>query len=109
MHVHVFVDEAGQTQFAPLAFESMIAVGGEMTARTVIDARPPGSVQDWHNSETSMYIITLSGQMEVEIEGGRRHQFGPGDVRLADDTTGSGHISRVLGDEPWHFIVLMLD
>ena len=56
-----------------------------------------------------MYVITLEGEMDVEIEGGRRQRQRPGDVRLADDTTGSGHISRVIGDQPWRFAVLMLD
>ena len=50
-----------------------------------------------------------TGEMEVEIEGGRRQRFGPGSVRLAEDTTGTGHVSRVIGDEPWQFVVLTLD
>jgi quercetin dioxygenase-like cupin family protein len=104
MHVRVFVDADGRTQFAPLDLESAPTqlTGG------IFATRPAGSIQDWHNAESPMYIITLSGQMEVEIEGGRKMPFGPGDVRLAEDTSGPGHVSRVMGDEPWQFVVLFI-
>ena len=106
MNIRVFVDDDGRTKFAP--FELADGADRDLRARIVFSMRPPGSVQDWHNAETRMYVITLSGEMEVEIEGGQRRHFGPGDVRLAEDTTGPGHVSRVLGDESWHFAVLML-
>ena len=105
MHYRVFVDEAGRTQFEPL---DLAADVGTNSARCLFASRPPGAVQDWHNADSPMFIITLSGEMEVEIEGGRRQRFGPGSVRLAEDTSGSGHVSRVLGDEPWQFVVLTL-
>jgi len=105
MHLRVFVDAAGETQFSPLD----LATAPTGLTRSIFASRPAGSMQDWHNAASPMYIITLSGQMEVEIEGGQRQRFGPGDVRLAEDTTGPGHISRVLGDEPWHFAVLIID
>ena len=106
MHHRVFVDGDGQTQFEPL---DLAVASAAISARCLFATRPPGAVQDWHNPDSAMYIITLSGQMEVEIEGGRHQRFGPGSVRLAEDTTGTGHVSRVIGDEPWHFVVLMLD
>jgi quercetin dioxygenase-like cupin family protein len=106
MNIRVFVDHDGITTFAP--FDITEGAAPDLTAQVVFSMRPPGSVQDWHNAQTRMYVITLSGRMEVEIEGGQRLEFGPGDVRLAEDTTGPGHVSRVLGDEPWYFAVLML-
>jgi hypothetical protein len=107
MHHRVFVDDGGRTQFEPLDLAA--ASAGTLSTRCLFATRPPGSVQDWHNAESPMFVITLSGEMEVEIEGGRRQRFGPGSVRFAEDTTGPGHVSRVLGDEPWQFVVLMLD
>ena len=105
MHHRVFVDDAGQTQFGPLDLTT--ADLSSLSARCVFAANPPGAVQDWHNPDAPLYVITLSGEMGVEIEGGRRQRFGPGSVRLAADTTGPGHVSRVLGDQPWQFVVLM--
>jgi hypothetical protein len=36
----------------------------------------------------------------VEIGVGTKLHLGPGDLYLADDTTGRGHISRVVGTQP---------
>jgi quercetin dioxygenase-like cupin family protein len=107
VHHRVFVDDDGRTQFEPLDLSGLSAAA--VSARCAFFTRPPGAVQDWHNADSPMFIITLSGEMEVEIEGGRRQRFGPGSVRLAEDTTGPGHLSRVIGDEPWQFVVLTLD
>ena len=105
MHYRVFVDDDGRTQMEPL---DLAAVSTGST-RCLFATRPPGAVQDWHNADAPMFIVTLSGEMEVEIEGGRRQRFGPGSVRLAEDTIGTGHVSRVVGDEAWEFAVLIID
>ncbi len=35
--------------------------------------------------------------------------FGPGDITLAEDTTGKGHKSRVYGNEKVVLVVIQLD
>jgi len=60
----------------------------------------PGHVQDWHPAPRRQYVVTLSGLGEIEIGDGTKRRFGPGDIMLADDTTGRGHITRVVGNEP---------
>ena len=52
---------------------------------------------DWHPAPSRQYVITLSGESEIELEGGRKLRLGPGHILLAEDTTGQGHISRALG------------
>lgn len=52
---------------------------------------------DWHPAPARQYVITLSGESEVELEGGRKLRLGPGHILLAEDTTGQGHISRAIG------------
>jgi quercetin dioxygenase-like cupin family protein len=59
----------------------------------------PGTVQDWHNAPRRQYVITLSGQGEVELAGGRKIHMSPGNIELAEDTTGKGHITRTIGNE----------
>lgn len=60
----------------------------------------PGNLQDWHPAPRRQYVITLSGQGEIEIDDGTKKRFGPGDIMLADDLTGRGHITRVVGNTP---------
>jgi hypothetical protein len=52
---------------------------------------------DWHPAPERQFVITLSGESEVELEGGRTLRLGPGHILLAEDTTGQGHISRAIG------------
>ena len=59
----------------------------------------PGSVADWHRAPRRQYVITLSGQGEIEVAGGKKISIGPGHIDLVEDITGKGHITRVKGTE----------
>ena len=59
----------------------------------------PGTVLDWHTAPRRQYVITLSGQGELEVSGGKKLRVGPGHIDLVEDTTGKGHITRVTGTE----------
>jgi len=69
---------------------------------------PPGQVQDWHPAPRRQYVITLSGQGEIEIGDGTKKRFGPGDIMLADDLTGRGHVTRVVGNQPRLYVQIPL-
>jgi hypothetical protein len=69
---------------------------------------PAGHVQQWHPAPRRQYVITLSGQAEIEIGDGTVQRFGPGDVVLAEDVTGRGHITRVVGNEPRIYVTIPL-
>ena len=60
---------------------------------------PPGRVADWHVAPRRQYVITLSGRGEVELVDGTKIELGPGSIDLAEDLTGKGHITRVIGNE----------
>jgi hypothetical protein len=51
---------------------------------------------DWHTAPRRQLVVTLSGESEIELEGGRTMRFGPGHILLAEDTTGQGHKSRAV-------------
>ena len=54
---------------------------------------------DWHNAPRRQYVITLSGESEVELGDGTKIRLHPGHILLAEDTEGRGHISRAVGTE----------
>lgn len=64
---------------------------------------------DWHPAPARQYVITLEGQVEVEAGDGTKRIFGPGDVMLAEDTTGQGHRSRYVSGSPRRSIFITLD
>jgi hypothetical protein len=59
-----------------------------------------GHVQEFHPAPRRQYVVTLSGQGEIEVGDGTVRRFGPGDVMLAEDTPGREHIPRVVGAQP---------
>ncbi len=54
---------------------------------------PAHGRREFHNPEERQLVITLCGVVELECGDGSRRRFGPGDVLLADDATGQGHIT----------------
>jgi hypothetical protein len=54
---------------------------------------------DWHPAPRRQFVVTLRGESEIELEGGRKLRLGPGHILLAEDTTGQGHISRASGSQ----------
>jgi quercetin dioxygenase-like cupin family protein len=46
-------------------------------------------------------VITLSGRLEFETRSGARQVVEPGDVLLAEDTSGGGHRWRLVDDQAW--------
>jgi quercetin dioxygenase-like cupin family protein len=69
---------------------------------------PPGYVLTWHCAPRRQYTITLSGEAEIEVGDGTVKRIGPGDVVLAEDLTGQGHITRVVGQQPRFSVVVPL-
>jgi quercetin dioxygenase-like cupin family protein len=69
---------------------------------------PPGYVWDWHTATQRQYVITLSGRGEVEVAGGQKIRLNPGQIVLAEDVTGKGHITRVIGSEDLVFLLVPL-
>ena len=75
---------------------------GKGLATTQISFRedPVGRFIDWHPAPRRQFVIILSGQLEIGCGDGSKQTFGPGDARLVEDTTGKGHTTRVVGNEP---------
>jgi hypothetical protein len=69
---------------------------------------PPGYVLDWHCAPRRQYSISLSGSAEIEVGDGTVARVGPGDVVLAEDLTGQGHVTRVVGDQPRFYAIVPL-
>ena len=79
------------------------------TKGIVFRAMEPGFFSDWHVAPRRQYIITLSGEAEIGLADGTVHRLGPGDVNLAEDLTGRGHTTRVVGNVPRVTATVQLD
>ena len=64
---------------------------------------------DFHNAPSRRFIINLQGAIEIEVGDGSKRIFKAGDVFLAEDTTGRGHISRAVDRQSRKSIMVLLD
>ena len=76
--------------------------------RQILGMSPPGYKLDWHCAPRRQYSISLTGTTEIEVGDGTVARLGPGDVVLAEDLTGQGHVTRVVGDEPRFYAIVPL-
>lgn len=69
---------------------------------------PVGLNQDWHPAPNRQLVAVLAGRLQVEVAGGEIREWEAGEMFLADDTGGQGHLTRVLGDQPVHLLFVCL-
>ena len=69
---------------------------------------PAESVGDWHHAPRRQFVTVLTSLVEVTTGDGQTRRFGPGDVVLAEDTTGTGHITTVVGASECVLLIVVL-
>ncbi|RFZ91813.1 hypothetical protein D0C36_10195 [Mucilaginibacter conchicola] len=69
----------------------------------------PNSFLDWHTAPTNQYVICLTGTLDFETHTGEKFTLNPGEVLIAMDTTGTGHVWQMQGHEPWRRVYVPFD
>jgi hypothetical protein len=69
---------------------------------------PPSWEYPWHNVVCREYVIMIDGIAEIEVGDGEKRVFRKGDILLAEDCTGQGHRTRVLGRKVWRQVFVTL-
>ena len=117
-YVRVYTGDDGKSHiedFDP-PFEPFVDVEGahgegtpmEKATGITIRRGAPGYFLDYHTAPRRQYTVTLSGEVEIATGDGTVRRCGPGDVLLAEDLTGEGHTTRVIGQEPRVYLVIPL-
>jgi hypothetical protein len=113
----IYSDSAGASHFSDLeiAFELKdyappappISVTDVFASKGwVVISSPVGWHGDWHPVPRSQYMICLAGSLEVQVSDGETRRLGPGSVVLVEDTSGKGHVSKVVGSERVYMVAL---
>jgi len=63
----------------------------------------------FHTAPRRQYVVNLEGEVEIEVGDGTRRILRSGDILLAEDTTGQGHISRAVAGKPRRSLFITLD
>ena len=106
--IRVYSGDDGESHFEDLTLEQL----GDLVNRPGegpinLGQRPSGFFYDYHQAPRRQYVVIMGGRVEVEVADGKKRELGPGDVLIADDLTGHGHIQR-WGDEPGVFLSVPL-
>jgi len=104
--VRVYTGDDGESHFEaveiPLTDRGPTGAFSELVpAKGVIFREVGGDYDlDFHNAPRRQYVINLTGAAELEVGDGSTCYLGPGDILLAEDTTGRGHKSRGVDGQP---------
>ena len=98
--VRIFAGGDSESHFEDLTPDQFAEIANNLGKGDVsVNRRPSPSVSDYHNAPRRQYVVNLSGIAEFEVADGTIRRLMPGDVLVAEDVTGHGHIARSIGDE----------
>jgi quercetin dioxygenase-like cupin family protein len=84
-------------------------LSGKMPAATVsFQETSSGGTLAWHTAPVRQLVITLSGTLDFQTRGGQHFMLRPGDILLAEDTVGGGHTWKLVDDQPWRRVYVVL-
>jgi quercetin dioxygenase-like cupin family protein len=99
--IRIYTGADNQTHFEELTVEAFATLSAQIgTGPVRLNQGPAKSFSDFHNAPRRQYVVMMSGQMEIEIGDGSKRVLDPGDVLVAEDLTGKGHITRGIGEQP---------
>ena len=79
------------------------------TAQTIsFQETSEGGKFEWHTAPVRQLVITLSGTLDFVTRNNEHFTINPGDILLAEDTTGTGHSWKLIGSAPWQRAYIVL-
>ncbi|HEY8440527.1 MAG TPA: hypothetical protein VIK79_03645 [Xanthobacteraceae bacterium] len=82
---------------------------GKLPATSVsLEETASGGKLAWHTAPVRQLVVTLSGTLDFETRSGQHFTLRPGDILLAEDTVGAGHSWRLVDDQPWRRVYIVL-
>jgi hypothetical protein len=98
--VRVYSGSDGESHFEDLTPDQLAQIVNNVGSGDItVNRRPSPSESDYHNAPRRQYVVNLAGTAEFEVADGTKARLQPGDVLVAEDLTGHGHIARSIGDE----------
>ena len=111
----IYTGDDGESHFEdfdiPLNDAGDIGALSELVHATGVIFRETDEVYDYtfHNAPRRQFVVMLDGSVDIEIGDGTVRRFTTGDVLLAEDTRGQGHISRAVNGKIRKSLFITLD
>jgi quercetin dioxygenase-like cupin family protein len=112
--VRIWTGDDGNSYFEEGAIDLAGGARGDLlsgktgTASISFQETKSGGTFAWHDAPVRQLVITLSGTLDFQTRKGEHFIIRPGDILLAEDTTGSGHSWRLVDEEPWRRAYVIL-
>ena len=88
----LYTGDDGESHIEELSADALKDIKLEgATMNFSVSQRELGHFSDYHPAPFRRWQIGLVGRTMIGLSDGTSHTFGPGDVRLIEDTTGKGH------------------
>jgi len=108
----VYTDAAGESHFEELQLP--LTDGGPIgylsaalpVKEIIFSEVEPSYDYDFHNAPRRQYIVLLDGGIQIETSSGETKSFAPGEVILAENTTGKGHRTKNLEATTWRSVFI---
>ena len=100
--LHVYADAKGETHLETITV-SPTATTLPLTGLRAISYQP--NKVTWHHAPSAQFAINLTGHLQVLVSDGSTRKIGPGDLVFLEDTTGKGHVTKLLSPVTALFIV----
>lgn len=98
--VRVYTGDDGESHFQELTPDQFAEIANNVGPGDInVNRRESPSFSDYHNAPRRQYVVNMSGIAEFEVADGTKVRMFPGDVLVAEDLTGHGHIARSIGDD----------
>lgn len=113
--IRLWTDAEGQSCFeegrlALKAGSPVNLLSDQFSAKSIsFEETKAGQTLDWHNAPAKQFVITLRGTLDFWTRKGDHFILTPGDILLAEDTAGGGHSWKLIGDDPWRRVYVVLD
>ena len=97
--IRLYTGDEGESHLEDLTPEQLAEIVNKVGEGEIrLDFQPPGWSEDYHTAPRHQYVLFLEGGAEIEVASGDKRQFQPGDVLVAEDLTGHGHMFKTLGN-----------
>lgn len=110
----VYTGDDGQSHFDDVEYElretdsgslsELIPAKGVMVRGTSADYN-----LGFHPAPRRQFVVNLDASVEITVGDGSKRVIGPGEILLAEDTTGQGHISRAVDGKVRHSLFIPLE
>ncbi len=110
----IFTGDDGKSHFDDIEYDlSPSGIGflsETIPAKGMVLRETPGDYDlDFHPAPRRQFIINLDAAVEITVGDGTKRVIGPGELFLAEDTTGQGHISRAVDGKVRHSVFVTLE